>query len=207
MQPIWWAAGLGVLVLVLIIVGWSVQRGGDGDEVVPDTTNNGQPTVTAAATAATAGPGGLASPPGLSLVAGTPGAGPVSVGGTTIGAVVWTGAVDPATQAPAEPLETIPDDTAEIYAALPLTSIAAGTVIGASWSYNGVPLDALTASVTASTASADIWVAFRLDRVENPATPEPRSEADWPDGEYGVVVTVDGQVVQESTVTVEETFQ
>lgn len=203
MPPIWWAAGLGVVVLVLIVVGWSVQRGGGDADVVPDTADNGQPTTTAVATA---GPAEVASQIGPSVVAGTPGAGPVSVGGTTIGEVVWTGAVDPATQAPAEPLETIPDDTPEIFATLPLTSIAAGTVIGATWSYNGVPLDTLTASVTASTASADTWVAFRLDRVENPATPEPRSEADWPDGEYGVVITVDGQVVQESTVTVEETF-
>ena len=203
MQPIWWVAGLGVLVLILIIVGWNVQRGGGDDEVVPDTANNGQPTATAVASV---GPAAVASQAGPTLVAGTPGAGPVSVGGTTIGEVVWTGTVDPATQAPAEPLETIPDDTPEIYAALPLTSIAAGTVIGASWSYNGVPLDTLTASVTASAAAADTWVAFRLDRTEDPATPEPRSEADWPDGEYGVVITVDGQVVQESTVTVEETF-
>ncbi len=202
MQPIWWAAGLGVLVLVLIIVGWNVQRG-RGDDVAPDTADNSQPTTTAVVAV---GPTEIASPAGPSLVAGTPGAGPVSVGGTTIGEVVWTGAVDPATQAPAEPLETIPDDAPEIYAALPLTSIAAGTVIGAAWSYNGVPLDTLSASVTASTASAGIWVAFRLERAENPATPEPRSEADWPDGEYGVVITVDGQVVQEATVTVEETF-
>ena len=79
-------------------------------------------------------------------------------------------------------------------------------MITASWSYNGVPLDTLTASVTASTASADTWVAFRLERSEDPATPVARSEEDWPDGEYGVVITVDGQVVQESTVTVEETF-
>ncbi len=181
--------------MVLIIVGWSVQRGGDGDEVVPDTAGNGQPTLTAVASAA-----------GPTMVAGTPGVGPVSVGGTTIGEVVWTAGVDPATQAPAEPLGTIPDDIPEIYATLPLTSIAAGTVISASWSYNGVPLDTLTASVTASTSTVDTWVAFRLDRVEDPATPEPRSEVDWPDGEYGVVITVDGQVVQESTVTVEESF-
>lgn len=189
---------------MLIIVGWNVQRDGDGDDVVPDTAGNGQLTPTAVVD--TVGPAEAASPGGPTMVAGTPGAGPVSVGGTTIGEVVWTGEVDPATQAPVEPLETIPDDTPAIYAALPLTSIAAGTVIGASWSYNGVPLDRLTASVTASTSTVDTWVAFRLDRVEDPSTPEPRSEADWPDGEYRVVITVDGQVVRESTVTVEETF-
>ncbi len=221
MPPIWWAVGLGALVLVLIVVGWSVQRGGNGDDVVPDTAGNGQPAATASVDTAgngqlavtasvdTAGPAGAASPgdpaAGPSVVNGTPGAGPVSVGGTTIGTIVWASEVDPATQAPAGALETIPDNVAEIYAALPLSSIAAGSVVGASWSYNGVPLDTLTSSVTASTATTDTWVAFRLDRVES-GTPSPRSETDWPDGEYGVVITVDGQVVQESTVTVEKTF-
>ncbi len=201
--PIWWAVGLGVLVIVLIVVGWSVQRAGDGagDDVVPDTAGNGQPTATASVD--TAGPAGLAADP--SVVNGTPGAGPVSVGGTTIGTIVWASEVDPATQAPAGALETIPDNVAEIYAALPLTSIAAGSVVSASWSYNGVPLDTLTSAVTASTATTDTWVAFRLDRVDS-GTPAPRSDEDWPDGEYGVVITVDGQVVQESTVTVEESF-
>lgn len=203
MRPIWWAAGVGVLVIVLIVIGWSVQRGGDDEDVTPDTAGNGQPT--AMASVDTVGPAEVPSPAGPSVVNGTPGAGPVSIGGTTIGTVVWASEVDPDTQAPAAALNTIPDSVAEIYAALPLTSVAAGTVVSANWTYNGVALDTLTSSVTASAATTDAWVAFRLDRVET-GTPEPRSEADWPDGEYGVVVMVDGQVVQQSTVTVEESF-
>ncbi len=201
MQPIWWAAGLGVLVVILIVVGWSVQR--SGGDVAPDTAGNGQPA--ASTSVDTVGPAEVPSPAGASVVNGTPGAGPVSLGGTTIGAVVWADEVDPTTQSPAGALETIPDNVAEIYAALPLTSIAAGSVVSASWSYNGVPLATLTSSVTASTATTDTWVAFRLNRV-GAGTPAPRSDEDWPDGDYGVVITVDGQVVQESTVTVEETF-
>ena len=154
-----------------------------------------------------AGPADVTAPPVTEVVNGTPGAGPVSIGGTTIGQVVWASTVDQVTQAPSEPLDTIPSDTAEIYAALPLTSIAAGTVIGATWSYNGVPLDTLSSSITATTDATNTWVAFRLDRTA-PGTPPstPRSESDWPDGDYGVVITVDGEVVQESTVTVEEAF-
>ena len=196
MPPIWWAAGLGVLVLVLIVVGWSVQRG-DGGDAAPDVAVDGGPTATAIVEP---GPQEGAMP---AAGDGTPGA--VSVGGTTIGQIIWSDAVDPATQAPAEPLESIPDDSTEIYAALPLTSVAAGATIAATWTYNGEPLETLTSSVTATEASTDTWVAFRLDRVD-PATPVARSEADWPDGEYGIVVTVDGQTVQEATVMVEETF-
>lgn len=201
MQPIWWAAGLGVLVVVLIIVGWSVRGNGDGRDVAPDTALGTTPT----AQADPRGSGEVTVPAVTEVVNGTPGAGPVSIGGTTIGEVVWTNAVDPATQAPADPLSSIPSDTAEIYAALPLTSVAAGTVISASWSHNGVPLEALSSSVTASTAATDAWVAFRLNRIDS-GMPMPRSELDWPDGDYGVVITVDGQVVQEGTVTVEEAF-
>lgn len=185
---------------MLIVVGWSVQRGNGGDDVAPDVAVDGGPTTTAVVEA---GPQEQAIPAGDAGLGGTPGA--VSVGGTTIGRIVWSDAVDPATQAPTEPLETIPDDSAEIYAALPLTSVAAGTTISATWTYNGEPIETLASSVTATAAATDTWVAFRLDRVD-PATPVPRSESDWPDGEYGIVVTVDGQAVHEATVTIEETF-
>ncbi len=202
MRPIWWAVGTAVLVLILIVVGWSV-RGSGGDGPAPDVALGG--TLTPTAQVDTQGPAAVTGPAVTEVVNGTPGAGPVSIGGTTIGDVVWTSAVDPATQAPAESLDTIPSNAAEMYAALPLTSVAAGTVIGAAWSYNGVPLDALSSSVTASVAATNTWVAFRLGRIDS-GTPMPRSESDWPDGDYGVVITVDGQVVQEGTVTVDEAF-
>lgn len=185
--------------MVVLIAFGIGSRGGDGEDVPPDT---GEPTATVVAEART-DPSGPA--PTVSGVSGTPGAGPVSVGGVTVGEVVWATAVDPVTQAPAEPRETIGDDAGEIYAVVPVTGLPAGATVAATWTYNGATLDALGTAVTAESATAQTWVAFRIDRVET-ATPLPRSEEDWPDGDYGVVITIDGQIVQQATVVVEETF-
>jgi hypothetical protein len=182
---------------VLILVGCNVR--GDGDDPAPTATTGTGPTTTAEESAVpTAGP---TAPADEGVVNGTPGAGPVSLGGMTVGPVIWATSVDPTSQAPTEPIDVVPEDVDTIYAAVPVSGLAAGTVVAASWTFEGTPLADLATSVTASTDVAETWVAFRLDRVE-PATPAPRGETGWPDGEYGVVVTIDGQLVQESVVSV-----
>ena len=112
-----------------------------------------------------------------------------------VGPVVWTTRVDPATKAPLERVNSFPADAQAIVATVPLARVETGTILAASWTYNGTPIEGLGGSVTAATAARDVWVAFDLTR----QVAEP-----WPAGTYAILVTVDGRPAQASEVTIEE---
>ncbi|HEV2529405.1 MAG TPA: hypothetical protein VGT61_13245 [Thermomicrobiales bacterium] len=188
----WWAAGVVGLVVVLILVGCNIR---DGDD-------NAGPTATVASgQTAEAGAEPTLAPTMAAVVAGTPGAGPVSLGPMTFGEVAWATEVDEATQAPSDALDEIPSDASAIYATVPVSGLTAGTVITVRWSFEGIAIDRLTTEVIAPADIAETWVAFRLDQVDT-GTPVPRSETGWPDGEYGVVISADGEVVQQAVIVV-----
>ena len=192
-RPLWWAAGVVVLVSILILVGCTIR---DGDDAGPSATVAGQQTIETGAEPSL-------SPTAPLVVAGTPGAGPVSLGGATFGEVAWATEVDEVTQAPVDAVDGIPADASAIYATVPVSGLAAGTVITVRWSFEGVPLDALTTEVVAPADIPETWVAFRLDQVDT-GSPVPRSETGWPDGQYGVVISADGDVVQQAAIVVGE---
>ncbi len=181
-----------MLVVVLILVGCNIRGGGEDSD----------PTATVAAgQTAEAGAEPTVAPTVPLAVAGTPGAGPVSLGAMTFGEVAWATEVDEATQAPVDALDTIPAESGPIYAVVPVSGLTNGTVISARWSFEGSPLDGLATEVVAPADVAETWVAFRLDQIDT-GTPVPRSETGWPDGEYGVVISADGEVVQQAVIVV-----
>ena len=197
-RPLLLAGGAIVLVLLLVVVGLRVRSGsGDGSS----------PTATAQLpTAETSVPAGsiVARPSGAAPAPGTPDAGTprvVALTGATVGPVVFTTSVDPATQAPGKAVTDVPTTTSDIYAVLPLESVEPGAVIAATWSYNGTPITSLSSSITASSGGSNTWVAFQLQRVDT-GTPQSRGGMSWPDGTYQVTVTVNGQTAQQATLTV-----
>jgi hypothetical protein len=102
-----------------------------------------------------------------------------------IGEIVWTAAVDPATNAPTEPLNALRNDAPQVVAALPIERLPEGTVLQAHWTIDGTPLPALDPEpVTVETSRADAWVAWTL-----------RWEGDqpWPTGQLGIEVEVNGE--------------
>jgi hypothetical protein len=106
----------------------------------------------------------------------------VSIAG--VGEIVWTSAVDPSTNAPAEPLVALPNDAPLVIAALPVETLPAGTVLQARWTIDGDPLPELDPGpVTVEEGLAGAWVTWTL-----------RWEADqpWPIGRLGIVVDIDG---------------
>jgi hypothetical protein len=101
-----------------------------------------------------------------------------------IGEIVWTAAVDPATNAPAGSLAALPDDSAQVVAALPVGSLPAGTVLTAHWTIDGDPLPSLDPPpVTVQQDRADAWVAWTLTW---------SGDETWPIGTLGIAIEVDG---------------
>jgi hypothetical protein len=111
-----------------------------------------------------------------------------------IGAVVWAAEVAPGTNEPLDRVERFSADALTIYAVVPVSRIAAGSVLRASWTYNGVPLEGLEQEITFDAApDATTWVEFHLSL--------PTGET-WPLGTYEVALKVDGQDVRTASVEV-----
>jgi hypothetical protein len=103
---------------------------------------------------------------------------------TGVGAIVWAAAVDPATQAPVEPLVALPNDAPQVIVALPVDTLPAGTVLQARWTIDGEPLPALDpAPMMVEEGLAGAWVTWTL-RWED--------EQPWPIGRLGITVEIDG---------------
>ena len=109
--------------------------------------------------------------------------------------VVWTVGVTPGTNAPAEPVDQFTVDAETIYAVVRVTNVPQGAVLSAAWTYNGVPVEPASSSVTATVPIADGYVEFHLSHAP---------EVVWPDGTYAVAITLDGKVVQAAQVDVIE---
>lgn len=195
-----------LLVLLLIFVGIKV-RPGSGDDPTPlPTLTPGAGMPTAVLTPPSASLIGL--PSGGGLATGTPGSGtpgPVMIGNATFGPVVFTTSVDPSSQAPASDMTKIPSSATDVYAVLALHNVPAGTVIDATWAYDGNPISSLSSSATLPTDATDTWIAFRINRFDT-GTPEPATELGWPDGEYQVTIMVNGQQAQQATVRINRSF-
>lgn len=109
--------------------------------------------------------------------------------------VVWATAIEPGTGAPTEPVDRFTVDAETIYAVVPVRNLPAGSVLSATWTYNGVPVEPAGSSLTTPEPMADGYVAFHLSR---------GPETVWPDGTYGVAISLGGQVVQSAEVAVVE---
>jgi hypothetical protein len=111
-----------------------------------------------------------------------------------VGAVIWTAAVDPATNAPPEPLTALPNTAPQVTAAMPIETLPAGTALQARWTIDGDPLPALDPTpVTVEEGRSGAWVTWTL-----------RWEGDqpWPIGRLGIVIEIDGAQVQESDIPI-----
>ncbi len=111
-----------------------------------------------------------------------PGSPPVALAG--VGDIVWATSVNPATQAPLDPLTALPNDALQVIAALPVETLPAGTVVRAHWTIDGEPLPALDPDpLTVEEGLAGAWLTWTL-RWEG--------EQPWPIGRLGIVVEIDG---------------
>lgn len=194
----WSRTGHLVAASLVTIILWSC--GGSSSE--PEAT--AQPT--APTTTVTALSPGMASPPAGAAVA-TPLAGDAIPAASPppnrafvservdLGPLEWTAMVDPTTLAPSQPVQTFPTTASTIYATLPVRLIEAGTVVSASWTYNGAPIRGVESSLTITEEAADVWLEFHITRTQVPA---------WPDGDYAIVVQVDGEPALSSSVTVDD---
>lgn len=175
--------------------------GGDSPASVPDAT----PVMTMETTAGTATmnatgvtPSGVSGGSTPAAVNAAPTASPSSEqpfvsNRAELGPIVWTAMVDPATLAPIQPVETFPIDTSTIYAAVPVRHIEPGTVITASWTYNGTPINGVGSTYTAPGQAEGVWLEFHLTRT-SPET--------WPDGTLAMMIYVDGQPALTSSIAV-----
>ena len=110
-------------------------------------------------------------------------------------AVVWAARVTADTNAPEVPVEQLTVDAETIYAVVRVTNLPAGAVLSAAWTYNGVPVEPASSTVTAAAPISDGYVEFHLSR--DPG-------AVWPDGTYAVAISLDGQVRQTAEIAVVE---
>jgi hypothetical protein len=112
----------------------------------------------------------------------------------TIGQIVWATEIEPGSNRPVDRVAQYSSDTPTIFALLPVTGLAIGTPIRASWTYNETALDTLASTTTVEVASDDmLWIEFHLSR--DPEQP-------WPDGTYAVSIEVGGTERREAAVEV-----
>jgi hypothetical protein len=108
-------------------------------------------------------------------------------------AIEWAREIDPATNAPVRRATAFITTDAIIYAVLPVERIEQGSVVEATWSYNGTPVPALTATVTVEQTYENGWIEFHLTL--------PQGQI-WPTGEYTIAIAINSQQVAESTIEV-----
>lgn len=109
--------------------------------------------------------------------------------------IVWAASVDPATNAPIEPVEQFSTDDLTIYAVVRVASVPAGAVLSAAWTYNDASLDSAAQAIVPSQAYRAGYVQFHLTRSDNQT---------WPPGNYALTIMLDGSVVQTAAVSVVE---
>ena len=110
-----------------------------------------------------------------------------------IGAIIWTTATEPVTNAPVQPVSSYLSDAPRITAAAPALSLLAGSRVQATWEYNNTSLDAFTTRIAATGGAEETWVTFHIDR--DPDVP-------WPLGEYEVTISLDDVAMQHAMVEV-----
>jgi len=114
----------------------------------------------------------------------SPAAGVVSAtANAELGEIEWAREIDPVTNEPVRRATGFVTTDPAIHAAIPVIRILQGTVVSATWTFNGEPVPALDASVTADHSYENGWITFSLVRPE---------DAIWPIGEYGITILVDG---------------
>lgn len=113
-------------------------------------------------------------------------------GPLTVGPVAWARAVDPGSGAPSA-IATSFGVAESIIAAIPIQNVDAGASFTATWVYNDTPLERSTTTTVAASQQTETWLVFRLDL---PAG------STWPTGTYGVTVSANGVVAQQSTIEV-----
>jgi hypothetical protein len=112
------------------------------------------------------------------------------------GQIVWATAIDESTKAPQDQVTSYPHNAGAIYAVVPVVRIDANTQVTAEWDYDGVAMPELTTTVNAPDLPNGGWIEFHILRSTN---------LFWPAGAYRVRIAVNGQFVQEATVTVQST--
>lgn len=111
----------------------------------------------------------------------------------SVGQVVWATAVEAGSNAPASPVTTMPEETGTIYAVVPVSALAKGARLAATWTYNGTPIDGMQGQVVGDGRGGHAWAEFHLSRGTLPK---------WPSGTYQVTVSLDGQTVQKASIDV-----
>lgn len=108
-----------------------------------------------------------------------------------LGSPVWTNAVAPQSNAPAEATPEIGDMV--IYAVFPIESLPAGSQLLARWYFNDTSLDALDSAMRIDRDCVSGWVEFHIERTG----PDP-----WPDGVYQIVVSDGTHELQRSEIAI-----
>ncbi len=112
-----------------------------------------------------------------------------------LGAVVWSTGLDENGE-PTDDLAAFPRDAPVIYAVAPVESVVTGETVTASWSLDGVPIDALASTIALDMAAESGWVSFALTW---------EGDTFWPIGSLEVSIvassgsTVTGAIQIEST--------
>ncbi len=155
----------------------------------------GTATMNSAGATPSSGSGGPppAAPVNATPVASPPSEQPFISDQAELGPIVWTAMVDPATLAPIQPVETFPIDASTIYAAVPVLHIEPGTVVTASWTYNGTPINGVGSTYTAPEQAEGVWLEFHLARTGSET---------WPDGIFTITIHVNGQPALTSSIVV-----
>lgn len=150
-----WRRGGRAGLLLVVMAGLLVACGGDGGADSPTPTPGATFAPTAAPTAET----------------------------ITLGPIVWTTAVDPATGAPDDDLEVLPHDAPAIIAAIETGPLPAGAELTGEWTMNGVAVPGGPVTVRADQAREAGWVRFELTLTEGKT---------WPPGVLELTVTAPG---------------
>lgn len=139
------------------------------------------------------GSSGSPTPAAPPATATSPAVPPTPAPSPSLGDVVWASAIDPETREPVTPVDRFAADAPAIYAVVRVRNVPAGATLSADWSYNDNRLGVAAAPVVVGSAVASGYVEFHLTRDE---------DQPWPDGTYGIAISLDGQVAATSTVDV-----
>jgi hypothetical protein len=110
-----------------------------------------------------------------------------------LGEIEWAREIDPTTNAPVRRASSFITTDPAIHAVVPVIRIVQGTVVAARWSYNGTPVPALDAEITADRSYQNGWIAFTLTLPEGQI---------WPTGAYAVTILVNGVEALNATTAV-----
>ncbi len=121
---------------------------------------------------------------------------PTSVPTPTFGTPVWTESVDPATNQPLKPVTAFPDTASRITIAVSVEYLPPSASLIATWFFNDVELTELETVVEVEEGIDRGWIELHLDR---------QSDDVWPDGQYRVILTLEGTNIADSTIEVERT--